>query len=868
MADDQQRFGKYVLISKLAAGGMAVTYRAKMTAAAGLTKDVVIKKIHPHLAEEEDFIEMFVREAKLAASLTHGNIAQVFDFGKTEGDYFLAMELVHGQALSRVIRRAADHDIPFLPIPIALQITCRMCDGLNYAHTRKDENGQLLNLVHRDVSPENLLLSYEGEVKVVDFGIAKSNTGGKQTETGMVKGKYPYFSPEQAQAVRDLDARSDVYAVGVVLFEMLCGRRPFEGEFVAVLTQLAEGNIPKPRSFNPEIPPALEMAMLKALATKRDERYQSAREFGQALAEVLHSRYPGSTSTDISMLLGSLFHDELEAEGQAPYVPEEFTTLLTKLKQPGYGAARRARLGQKPESKATPKPLSTPAPKSATPARARTTTGSVKVQSGTAKIPTSSTRVPTNSHGGYRPRSMSPEQQAQADLEGEKTPPSGTKLEPIEQETLLRAKAARAAKTRSGDHASPPSDDATVPPEPRRMTAESRRPSAPLSLDNAELREKRQRFVVTIGGVGAGLSVLLVVGVLIFGPSSKKEDETMVNANTPLWINTIPSGGNVKVDNRDLGPSPVKTAVTTGPHTILVTLNGYRPWTKRLTATKEVINLSAKLEPDVVEVAPPPVDVVDAGSEDDVPAMQDRQLTSAEKYNVNWPLRQFVLRPFNNALPMDKYETLNVELSPGTGYQVFTEGSYSLGPGRSSATVLYYLEGEMAEGKRVGFLSGQSRTIKGATKMYIFVLDDDASDNKGSMTITLRVSQYVAPRTITFDAEKHAIVPQPDHRFKLSRLKPESKYQLTIRNDEAVTGGSSKNGRVAYALCLETPAKPKPITSTHRLLEVGKRHKVTDTGSLMCLFPDLNPDDNSGSLEVDIVDMDELSPEELKALDK
>src|SRR4051812_16749803 len=294
---------------------MAVTYRAKMTAAAGLTKDVVIKKIHAHLAVEEDFVEMFIREAKLAASLTHGNIAQVFDFGKTDGDYFLAMELVHGQALSRVLRRSADRDLPFLPAQIALQIACRMCDGLHYAHTRKDERGQPLNLVHRDVSPENTLVSYEGEVKIVDFGIAKSNAGGKQTETGMVKGKYPYFSPEQAQAARDLDARSDVYAVGVVLFEMLCGRRPYEGEFVAVLAQLAEGKIPLPSSFNPEIDEGLEQTMLKALATRRDERYQSTRELGQALSEVLHSRYPGATSNDVSMLLATLFKEELEAEG-------------------------------------------------------------------------------------------------------------------------------------------------------------------------------------------------------------------------------------------------------------------------------------------------------------------------------------------------------------------------------------------------------------------------------------------------------------------------------------------------------------------------------------------------------------------------
>ncbi|MBS1150291.1 MAG: hypothetical protein H6Q89_1989 [Myxococcaceae bacterium] len=845
MADEQQRFGKYVLISKLAAGGMAVTYRAKMTAAAGLTKDVVIKKIHPHLAEEEDFVEMFIREAKLAASLTHGNIAQVFDFGKTEGDYFLAMELVHGQALSRVLRRAGDNDIPFLPIPIALQIVCRMCDGLNYAHTRKDENGHPLNLVHRDVSPENLLLSYEGEVKVVDFGIAKSNTGGKQTETGMVKGKYPYFSPEQAQAARDLDARSDVYAVGVVLFEMLCGRRPYEGEFVAVLTQLAEGNIPRPRSFNSEISAALELTMLKALATRREDRYQSARELGQALSEVLHSRYPGSTSNDISMLLATLFREELEAEGNATQVTAEFTTALTRLKQPGYGAERKARLGQKPDSKATPKPLTAPGAKSATPARARTTTGT-----GSAKVPSPT----SNAHGGYRPRSM-PAMPAIVEK------PSGTRLEPIEQETLLRAKAAKAKAA-----AAPPDDRTPVPTAPERpVISQSRRPSAPLSLDNAELREKRQRFVVTIGGVGAGLSVLLVVGFLIFG--GKEPEEVVVNANTPLWISSIPEGANVKVDNRDLGPSPVKTAVAPGPHTMAITKPGFRPWTKRFTATKDVINLTAKLDADVKEE--PKVEAVfDAGSEaEQTERMQDTGVTSAEKRDVRWPLRLFVLRPAYNALPIDKYETANLELSPGTAYQVGTEGSYSLGRGRTSATVLYYLEGDIPEGKRVGYLTAQSKTIKGATRIYAFVLDDDASDNSGSMKITFRISQYIVPKTLVFEAEKHAIVPLPDHRFRLAKLKPLSKYQLTIRNDEAVTG-TGKTGRVGSVLCLENPVKNKPVTATHRLLEVGKRHKVTDTDSLICTFPDLNPEDNSGSLEIDIVDMDELSPEEQLKADK
>ncbi|MHB8879800.1 MAG: serine/threonine protein kinase, partial [Myxococcaceae bacterium] len=208
MADSaSQGFGKYVLVSKLAAGGMAVTYRARLTGAAGVTKQVVIKKILPHSADDAGFVEMFISEARVAAGLSHGNIAQVFDFGEVNGEYFIAMEFVHGQPLSRVLNRAAKMQMPFVPTPLALHIGMKMCDGLHYAHTRLGEDGKPLHIVHRDVSPENVLISYEGEVKIVDFGIAKTATvGGSKTEPGMLKGKFPYFSPEQAKALPDIDA--------------------------------------------------------------------------------------------------------------------------------------------------------------------------------------------------------------------------------------------------------------------------------------------------------------------------------------------------------------------------------------------------------------------------------------------------------------------------------------------------------------------------------------------------------------------------------------------------------------------------------------------------------------------------------------
>ncbi|HZH17747.1 MAG TPA: serine/threonine-protein kinase, partial [Archangium sp.] len=210
---------------------MAITYRARMKGAAGVTKPVVIKQILPHFADEPDFVEMFVSEARVAAGLTHGNIAQVFDFGEIDGQYFLAMEFVHGQTLSKLLRRAQKAGLPGLPMPLALFVATQICDGLDYAHRHIGEDGRPMGLVHRDVSPDNVLISYEGQVKVIDFGIAKATSVVEaRTSPGTLKGKYPYFSTEQAQGAQDLDARSDIFAVGVVLYEMLCGRRPYEGE--------------------------------------------------------------------------------------------------------------------------------------------------------------------------------------------------------------------------------------------------------------------------------------------------------------------------------------------------------------------------------------------------------------------------------------------------------------------------------------------------------------------------------------------------------------------------------------------------------------------------------------------------------------
>jgi serine/threonine protein kinase len=312
-------FGKYQLLERLAVGGMAELYRARFDALAGVSKPVVIKKILPAFAGSEAFVRMFVDEARIAVSLSHGNIAQVFDFGEIDGDYFLAMEYVHGQPLSRVLRRAHALQFPFLPEAIALQIGIGMCRGLQYAHSRVDDRGRSLQIVHRDVSPQNVLLGYAGEVKIVDFGIARARnaTDPAMQATG-VKGKYPYFSPEQARG-EPVDFRTDLYATGVVLYQMLCGRLPHLGKMVQAMRSIIRGEFPAPRSLNPRLSPELEGTLLRAMARAPGDRFASAQEMEHDLADALHALGPRPpTLTDF---VSFLFEPELLAEGLEVRLP-------------------------------------------------------------------------------------------------------------------------------------------------------------------------------------------------------------------------------------------------------------------------------------------------------------------------------------------------------------------------------------------------------------------------------------------------------------------------------------------------------------------------------------------------------------------
>jgi serine/threonine-protein kinase len=303
-------FGKYTLLQHLAVGGMADVFLAAHTGPAGFQKECVIKRILPHLGLDREFVQMFLDEARLSARLSHPNIVQIFDLGKVDGDYFLAMEYVDGVNLEQILDAARVRGDGAVPWAIAARIVADVAAGLDHAHNSKDPQGRPLGLVHRDVSPSNVMVSFEGATKILDFGIAKavpSSIKQSRTEVGTIKGKIPYMSPEQLQG-QPLDGRSDVFSLGVLLYEVTCGARPFPAESAGQLTLqiLHEEPIP-PEHHRPGYPPGLKAIIRKALAKRPEERFQSAREFQLVLSKYGADQRIAATTYDVEAYLRGLF---------------------------------------------------------------------------------------------------------------------------------------------------------------------------------------------------------------------------------------------------------------------------------------------------------------------------------------------------------------------------------------------------------------------------------------------------------------------------------------------------------------------------------------------------------------------------------
>lgn len=293
MAEEQQdpllkQVGRYELVRKIATGGMAELFLAKFSGPGGFEKRCALKRILPQFVEDDDFLRMFKNEARVAAMFEHPNLVQIFELGQDEDtkQFYIAMELINGMDL-RQLQNLSREQGQQIPPELAAWMMSQALDGLAYAHEFKDQTGKPLNLVHRDVSPQNLLVSYEGALKVVDFGIVKASSNDGQTQTGMLKGKIAYMSPEQALG-DPLDARSDLFAIGICLYELIAGVKPFRGpNEIMTLRAILEQEPPPITNFVPDCPRGIERAIYRALAKRRDDRYQSAREFQVDLASVL-----------------------------------------------------------------------------------------------------------------------------------------------------------------------------------------------------------------------------------------------------------------------------------------------------------------------------------------------------------------------------------------------------------------------------------------------------------------------------------------------------------------------------------------------------------------------------------------------------
>jgi serine/threonine-protein kinase len=303
--------GRYRVVDEIGVGGMASVHLARMDGPGGFQKWVAIKRIHPHLVEDETFVNMFLDEARVAARISHPNVATVFELGKHEDTYWIAMEYLHGEPLREVMRRTEELGQP-MPPEIACRVIADAAEGLHAAHELLGKNGEKLGLVHRDVTPHNLFVTYDGNTKVVDFGIAKFSSRMANTRAGTLKGKLAYMSPEQV-AGEPIDRRTDVFALGVVLWELTTGQRLFRMESdLDTLAKVQECVVPRPSTIVRGYPIDLEKIVMKALAKTKNERYRTAREFSRALQSLLMRRGLFIASDEVAAYMVSVFGDRIQ----------------------------------------------------------------------------------------------------------------------------------------------------------------------------------------------------------------------------------------------------------------------------------------------------------------------------------------------------------------------------------------------------------------------------------------------------------------------------------------------------------------------------------------------------------------------------
>lgn len=329
-----ERFGKYLILDHLVDGGMAKICRSRFLGDQA-NKIVAIKMVQPQFSNDPSFVKMFQDELNITFGMLHPNVMQVYDYGKTNGQLYTAMEYIHGANLKQYLDRLKERKVVF-PVEITTYIISQVCQGLYYAHTFTDKlTGKPFNIIHRDISPHNIMLTYDGAVKVIDFGIAKADTNSEATQAGTIKGKLSYLAPEYLEGL-DLDQRYDIFAVGITMWEMLCSRKLFQAaNDLAVLKQIQTCKIVPPSQVNPNVPKELDAIVMKALAKDRSQRYENMDQFNRALVKFLYSQYPDFNASDLAFFAKELFGEEIKKDSQkfVEYGSIDITPYIDEMKR-------------------------------------------------------------------------------------------------------------------------------------------------------------------------------------------------------------------------------------------------------------------------------------------------------------------------------------------------------------------------------------------------------------------------------------------------------------------------------------------------------------------------------------------------------
>jgi eukaryotic-like serine/threonine-protein kinase len=527
--------GKYTLLRRLGHGGMAEVFLAKQMSEGGFEKLVVLKRILPHLAGGAEFVNMFLDEARVAADLRHPNIVTIVDVGRVADTLFMVMEFLHGQDIRKVQRKVAAFG-QMIPFGHACQMVIDAAAGLHYAHTKVDLNGKPLSIVHRDVSPQNIIVTFEGSTKIVDFGIAKAAGQSSHTSTGVLKGKYTYMSPEQAQG-EIVDARTDQFALGIVLWELLTMRRLFKRDTEGqTLEAIIDGNVPRPKRFRDDVPAAIEEVVMTALARDKHKRFRDCEALAFALEDALAKDGIVHSQSRLAQYMRRLFADQL-AEEAAIGVVQPDGSLSVKNTFPMHRRDDADKPVEKPVEKA---------PEKRPPEKAEK-------------------KSPEVSGSQEKARDDAPVDATQAD----------------------RKRTRSRTNTESERLAPKPEPPRSRDPEPRRDRDTDRDQGRDRATDRGRDRvddrgvDRGGSRRVMLGAVAGGLVLLAVgVGVVVVGRGP---------GPATLVVRSEPKGAVVFIDGRDSGertPALLKGVLSQEPHKLRLQLPGYVPLDEIVTIPK------------------------------------------------------------------------------------------------------------------------------------------------------------------------------------------------------------------------------------------------------------------------------------------